>query len=182
MNLSCVNEHIRVYADRSAFLMNIYVETTYNLTSIISFQQNCYFKLRNILSSFDYAIKGETCFEYFDILHIYAFLKSQVLSSYKEITIEETISQKFTNKILITTDEFIGLYVYSVKNNLIYTLYKVLLSEYEMKINFQYQLMNKVKFKQLMMDYQENQIDYVNNGLNKLLGNRELARYLSEFI
>lgn len=42
--------------------------------------------------------------------------------------------------------------------------------------------MEKIKFKQLVMDYKKNCKNYMNNGLDKLLGNRELARYLSEFI
>ncbi len=180
MNLSCVNEHIRIYAERIVSEINSYVKFDY--TSDIAFKQRCFYKLSLHVSTFAYTIKGESCFEYSGILHIYAFLKSQVLNSYQEISYQEIIS-KLSNQILIKTNEFIGLYIYSLNNNLCCNYYdNVLLEEYKIKNNFQSKLMEKIKFKQLMIDYEENQIDYANNGLDKLLDNRELTRYLSEFI
>ncbi len=182
MNLSCVNEHIRIYAERTTSLINIYMETIDTTNSIIAFQQNCYFKLRNTLAMFNYAIRGESCFEYVDILHIYAFLKSQVFDSYHEISYDEIISNKFANKIPITINEFIGLYVYSLNNNLIYCENNILLKKYKIKKIVQDDLIEKVRFRKLMRDYEKNQKKYENNYLDKLLGNRELVKYFSEFI
>ena len=61
MNLSCVNEYVRVYAERSVILINNYIRATYssnlinmfiydNILSqnfINAFIQDCYFKLKN---------------------------------------------------------------------------------------------------------------------------------------
>ncbi len=200
MNLSCVEEHIRVYAERSVKIINDYVKTMYppyliemfvkdsQLNSkrqhfMIAFKQDCYFKLRSTLSGFNYAINGESCFEYYNILHIYSFLKSQVLSSYPEINFEEITSNKLANQIPMTVDDFIGLYVYATNNHIIgYSHYKILLAEYKIKARVQSVLMNKVRFKLLMKDYQENPTEYENNYLDKLLGNSDLARYMSTFI
>jgi hypothetical protein len=200
MNLSCINEHIRVYAENSVGIINDYVKTMYPsyLISIfvkdsqlkskrqhllIAFKQDCYFKLRSTLSVFNYAINGESCFEYYNILHIYSFLKSQVLSSYPEINFEKIISDKLANQIPMIVDDFIGLYVYATNNHIIgYSHYKLLLTEYKIKAHVQSLLMNKVRFKLLMQDYEENPTEYQHNHLDKLLGNSDLTRYISTFI
>lgn len=181
MNSSCINQHIKVYAERSIILINNYTKTMYTPDFIDNFRSNCYFKLKSILSAFNFAIKGETCFDYFNILHIYVFIKSQVLASYQEITLTQ-IEDKLINQFPITLDEFIGVYIYSINNDIIDSYYKVLLTEYKIKAHFQSNLIDKVKFKQLIHDYHENHEEYKNNNLDKLLGNRELSRYLSEFI
>ena len=197
MNLSCVNEYVRVYAERSVILINNYIRATYssnlinmfiydNILSqnfINAFIQDCYFKLKNTISSFNYDINGESCFEYHDILHIYSFLKSQILASYPEISFEDIIINKVSNQIPIDVDEFIGLYVYSINNFIIgYAHYKTLLFEYKIKNHVQSVLMDKVCFKLLIQDYNKNPTEYENNYLDKLLCNRDLTKYMSEFI
>ena len=185
MNLSCVNEYVRVYAERSVILINNYIRATYssnlinmfiydNILSqnfINAFIQDCYFKLKNTISSFNYDINGESCFE------------SQILASYPEISFEDIIINKVSNQIPIDVDEFIGLYVYSINNFIIgYAHYKTLLFEYKIKNHVQSVLMDKVCFKLLIQDYNKNPTEYENNYLDKLLCNRDLTKYMSEFI
>jgi hypothetical protein len=183
MNLSCVNEHLRTYAERHVNVVNQYIKTMYTLNFITSFKQGCYFTLKNTLSQFNFTISGDTSLKYHGIIHIYAFLKSQVLDSYTEITFQDIIDDKLANQIPITIDEYIGLYVYSINQHLINSLhYNLLLSEYNIKLNVQATLMDKIRFKLLIQDYDENTPEYENNRLDRLLGNTDFARYLSQFI
>jgi hypothetical protein len=183
MNLSCVNEHLRTYAERHVNVVNQYIKTMYTPNFIPSFKRDCYFMLINTLSQFNFTISGDTSLKYHGIIHIYAFLKSQVLASYAEITFQDIIDDKLANQIPITIDEYIGLYVYSINQHLINSLhYNLLLSEYNIKLNVQSTLMDKIRFKLLIQDYDENTPEYENNRLDRLLGNTDFATYLSQFI
>jgi len=42
--------------------------------------------------------------------------------------------------------------------------------------------MDKIRFKLLIQDYDENTPEYENNRLDRLLGNTDFATYLSQFI
>lgn len=184
MNSSYVNQHIRYHAQRPTHLLNQYIKTMYTPNFLTYFKQDCYFMLRRTLSNFNFAITGETNFNYHNILHIYTFLKSQVLASYQEITFEDIINNKLVNQIPITIDEYIGLYVYSINNNLLNSShYATLLAEYNTKAYVLSTLMDKIRFKLLIQDYQLNQQDYqLNHHLDTLLGNTDFATYLSLFI
>jgi len=183
MNLSCVNEHLRTYAERHVNVVNQYIKTIYTPNFIPSFKRQRYFMLINTLSQFNFTISGDTSLKYHGIIHIYAFLKSQVLASYTEITFQDIIDDKLANQIPITIDEYIGLYVYSINQHLINSLhYNLLLSEYNIKSNFQQALMDKVRFKLLIQDYHENTPQYENNHLDRLLRNTDFATYFKTFI
>lgn len=134
MNLSCVNEDIRIYTERIVSEINSYAKFDY--TPDIAFKQRCFYKLSLYISTFSYTISSESFFEYSDILHIYAFLKSHVFNYYQEISYEEIIS-KLSNQILITINEFIGLYIYSSNNNLCRNYNnEMLIKEYKIKNMF----------------------------------------------
>ena len=182
MNLSCVNEYLRTYAQRQVHVINNHITTMYTPNFITSFKQGCYFTLRNTLSLFNFAISGETSFNYHNILHIYTFLKSQVLASYPEITFQDMIDNKLANQITITIDEYIGLYVYSINQHLINSSLHRILAEYNIKLNVQATLMDKIRFKLLIQDYDENPTEYENNRLDRLLANTDFSIYLSTFI
>lgn len=184
MNLSSVNQHVRAYAERPVQVINEYIRTMYTPNFITSFKQGSYFMLRNTLSNFNFAISGETNIKYHDILHIYTFLKSQILASYPEISFEDIINNKLANQISITVDEYIGLYAYSMNKVILnYSSHKILLSEYNSKAYVLSKLMDKIRFKLLMEDYDQNQEDYKKNpDLDRLLGNNDFATYLSIFI
>ena len=182
MNLSCVNEYLRTYAQSQVHVINHHITTMYTPNFITSFKQGCYFTLKNTLSNFNFAISGETSFEYHNILHIYTFLKSQVLASYPEITFQDIITNKLANQITITIDEYIGLYVYSINQRLLNSSSHKILAECNIKSNFQKALMDKVRYKLLIQDYHENTLEYENNRLDRLLRNTDFATYLSKFI
>jgi hypothetical protein len=183
MNLSCVNEYLRTYAERQVNVVNQYIKTMYTPNFIASFKRDCYFMLINTLSQFNFTISGDTSLKYHGIIHIYAFLKSQVLASYTEITFQDIIDYKLANQIHITIDEYIGLYVYSINQHLINSLhYNLLLSEYNIKLNVQATLMDKIRFKLLIQDYHENTLEYENNPLDRLLRNTDFATYFEKFI
>jgi len=54
MNLSCVNEHLRTYAERYVNVVNQYIKTMYTPNFIPSFKRDCYFMLINTLSQFNF--------------------------------------------------------------------------------------------------------------------------------
>ena len=183
MNLSCVNEHLRTYAQRPVNVINQYIKTMYTPNFIASFKRDCYFMLINTLSQFNFTISGDTSLKYHGIIHIYAFLKSQVLASYTQITFQDMIDHKLANQITINVDEYIGLYVYSINQHLINSShYNLLLSQYNIKSNLHSTLMDKIRFKLLIQDYDENPTEYENNRLDRFLGNFDFATYLESFI
>jgi hypothetical protein len=154
----------------------------YTPNFITSFKQGCYFMLKNTLSHFNWAISGDTSFKYRDIIHIYTFLKSQVLASYTEITFQDIINYKLSNQITITIDEYIGLYVYSINQRLLNSYSHTILAEYNIKSNFQQALMDKIRFKLFIQDYELNTPQYENNRLDRLLRNTDFATYFKTFI
>ena len=168
---------------RQVDVINHYVKITYMPNSINRFKQNCYSKLLYSLSYFSFTINSETNIQYNNMLHIYAFIRSQALTSYPEISLEDIIYNKCINQIPITIDEYIGLYVYSINQHLINSLhYQLLLKEYDAKAYVQSKLMDKIRFKLLLQDYEQNPGEYQNNRLDKLLGNTDFARYFTTFI
>ena len=54
--------------------------------------------------------------------------------------------------------------------------------KYNIKLNVQSKLMDKIRFKLLIQDYDENPAEYENNRLDRFLGNTDFATYLSQFI
>lgn len=183
MNLSCVNQYIRSCADRLVEVINNYIKTAYTPNSIDHYKRNLYFKLIYTLSYFNFTISGDTNIKYNDILHIYTFIKSQVLLSYPEIPLEDIISNKGVNQITITVDEYIGLYVYSI-NKLILnsSCQQLLLAEYNIKARILTTLIDKVRYKLFIQDYYLNPTQYENNYLHRLLRIYDLATYFTLFI
>lgn len=168
---------------RQVDVINHYVKITYMPNSINHSKRNCYSKLVYSLSYFNFTINSETNIQYNNIPHIYAFIRYQALTSYPEISLEDIMYNKCINQIPITIDEYIGLYVYSINKNIINSLpHQSLLEEYNTKAQIQTELMDKVRFKLFMQDYHQNNQDYQNNYLDRLLGNRDFARYFIEFI
>ena len=73
--------------------------------------------------------------------------------------------------------------MYSINQHLINSShYNLLLSQYNIKSNLHSTLMDKIRFKLLIQDYDENPTEYENNRLDRFLGNFDFATYLESFI
>lgn len=182
MNLSEINERLRNSAMRCVNMINTDAKHYYAPNFIEAFKSNRYYQFKRICEWYNYIISAKVSMNYRNMIHIYENLKSCALNSYAIIDLNELIEIKICNLIEITIDDFMGVYVSLLKSKIIYDISTPILLEFRTKEKVLRTLMDKIKFKDLMKDYSKNASLYIHNRLDVLLGNRELARYLSEFI
>lgn len=182
MNLTEINERLRNSAIRCIKMINTDAKHHHTPNYIEAFKVDRYHQFKRICDWYNYVISAKVSMNYRNMIHIYENLKSCALNSYARIDLNELIETKICNLIEITIDDFMGVYVNLLESNVINDISSQILREFETKKKVLQSLIDKIKFKDLMKDYSENTLLYASNGLDILLGNRELARYLSEFI
>lgn len=192
INIASVNDYVRRIASKYVNCFNSYADKFYLKKYIEEHKMNCYYNLKRNLELFDYFSIGELEFKYNRMVHILAHIKSKVFENYVPIDIAQLINEKISNKIPITIDDFIGVYVHiaskqleSLKDNdiedYIYA-YTRLSHEFMIKKNLLDSLVGKISFKALFDDCNVNENRYNRNRLKKLFNDRYLTSYLSEFI
>lgn len=182
MNLSAIAENLIYYANRCIKMINNDARHNYTPSFMDSFKINRYHHFKRIIQWYNYAISAKSSPQYYRTLHIYENLKSQILDSYNRINLNELIEMKVIKLIPISIEEFIGAYVQALEDKIIKDVSANILCQFKIKEKVLLSLVDKIRFKDLMNDYSENKKDYESSKINILLGNSDLARYLSEFI